>query len=116
MIRGKLSDAAAGKQALAKLASNPKAFSSGPVTVSHGAGGFYEFKEPDHTTSIGVVGDQLLVGIRATPAQLTAFAAAPEAPAPGAHGSVAFKVGLPALLQLALKKAPNQTVQAALSS
>jgi hypothetical protein len=116
MIRGKLSDPAAGKQTLAKLATNPQAFSSGPVTVSHGAGGFYEFKEPGHTTSIGVVGDQLLVGIRATPAQLTAFASAPATPAPGAQGSVAFKVGLPSLLQLAMKKAPNQTVQAVLSS
>lgn len=116
MARAQLSDPAAGKQTLAKLATDPIAFGSSPASVSHGPGGFYNFKEPKHTTTVGVVGNQLLLGVRATPAQLTAFASAPSTPASGAQGSVAFKVGLPALLQLALKKAPNKTVQTVLTS
>jgi hypothetical protein len=116
MIRGQLSDPSAGKTTLAKLASQPKAFASGPVSVSRPPGGFYAFKEPTHTTTVGVVGDKLVIGIRATAAQLSAFANAPASPAPGAQGSVAFKVGLPALLGLALKQAQNKTVQTLLSS
>jgi hypothetical protein len=115
MIRGQLSDPAAGKTTLAKLATQPKVFSTGPVAVSH-SGGFYAFKEATHTTTAGVVGNQLVIGISATPAQLTAFATAPTTPAPGAQGSVAFRVGLPALLGLALKQAQNKTVQTLLSS
>lgn len=116
LVRGQVSDPAAAKRTLAKLATDPRAFSSHPATVSRGPGGFYEFKEPTHTTTVGVVGDKLVVGSRATPAQLTAFAAAPATPAQGAQGSVAFKVGLPSLLALALKKAPNKTIQTVLSS
>jgi hypothetical protein len=116
MIRGQLSDPAAGKSTLAKLATQPKVFSSGPVKVSRAPGGFYLFKEATHTTTVGVVGDKLVIGIRATPAQLTSFANAPGTPAQGAQGSVAFKVGLPALLQLALKQVQNKTVQTLLSS
>jgi len=116
MIRGQLSDPTAGKQTLAKLATQPKAFGSGPVTVSRAPGGFYVFKEPAHTTTAGVVGNELVIGIRATPAQLTSFASAPATPASGAQGSVAFRVGLPALVGLALKQAQNKTVQTLLSS
>jgi hypothetical protein len=116
MARARLSDAAAGKQTLSKLATDPKAFSSGPVAVSRAPGGFYLFKEPKHTTTFGVVGDQLVLGIRATPAQLSSFASAPATPAAGAHGSVAFRVGLPSLLQLALKQAPSATVKTLLST
>jgi hypothetical protein len=115
MIRGQVSDAATAKADLAKLSTYPKAFSSGPVTISR-AGDFYVYKEPAHTTTVGVSGSQLVIGIRATPAQLTAFAAAPTTPAPGAQGSVAFRVALPSLLQLALRQAPNKTVQTLLNS
>jgi hypothetical protein len=116
MARAQLSDAVAGKQILAKLATDPKAFSSGPVSVSRGPAGFYLFKEPKHTTTIGVAGNELVLGVRATPAQLTAFASAPATPAPGAQGSVAFRVGLPALLQFALRQAPSATVKTLLST
>jgi Protein of unknown function (DUF3352) len=116
MIRGQLSDPAAGKTTLAKLATDPKAFSSGPIVVAKAPGGFYVLKERTHSTTIGVVGDMLVVGIRATPPQLTAFAGAPSTPAQGAQGSVAFKVALPSLLTLALKRAPNKTVATLLSS
>jgi hypothetical protein len=115
MIRGQLSDPAAGKTTLAKLAAQPKAISAQPVAVAHPAG-FYVFKEATHTTTVGVVGDKLMIGIGAGPPQLTAFAAAPSTPATGAQGSVAFRVGLPALLGLALKQAQNKTVQTLLSS
>ena len=116
MVRAQLSDVAAGQQTLSKLASDPEAFSSGPISVSHGPGGFYNFKEPTHTTTIGVVGDKIVLGVRATPAQLTSFASAPATPAAGAQGSVAFRVGLPSLLQLALKQAPSATVKTLLST
>jgi hypothetical protein len=117
MARGQLSDPAAGKTTLAKLATDPKAFSSGPVSVARAAGGFYVFKEPTHSTTVGVVGNELVLGVRATPAQLSSFATAPATPASGAQGSVAFRVGLPALLQLALRQqAPNKTVQSLLRS
>ena len=116
MIRGQVSDPAAAKTTLAKLATDPKAFSGGPVTIRHAPGGFYVFKEAAHTTTAGVVGDHLLIGVNASPPQLTAFAAAPSPPASGAQGSVAFKVGLPALLGLALKQAQNPTVQTLLRS
>jgi hypothetical protein len=116
MIRGQVSDPATAKTTLAKLATDPKAFSGGPVTIRHAPGGFYAFKEAAHTTTAGVVGDHLLIGVNASPPQLTAFAAAPSVPATGAQGSVAFKVGLPALLQLALKQAQNKTVQTILGS
>jgi hypothetical protein len=116
MIRGDLSDPAAGKTTLAKLATQPKTFSTGPVTIGHAPGGFYVFKEATHTTTVGVVGSKLVIGLNASPPQLTAFAGAPAVPASGAQGSVAFRVGLPALLQLALKQAQNKTVQTLLSS
>lgn len=116
MIRGELSDPTAGKATLAKLATQPKAFSARPVSVAHAPGGFYVFKEATHTTTVGVVGTHLLIGIGATPPQLTAFAAAPSTPATGAQGSVAFRVGLPTLLGLALKQAQNKTVQTLLNS
>ncbi len=116
MVRAQLSDAATGKQTLSKLATDPKAFSSGPETVSRAPGGFYLFKEATHTTTIGVVGDKLLVGVRATPAQLSSFASAPATPAAGAQGSVAFRVALPSLLQLALKQAPSATVKTLLAT
>ena len=48
---------------------------------------------PHQTITVGVVGDQLLVG-KATPAQLRAFAAAPATSAPGTQGSVAFRIAL----------------------
>jgi len=115
MIRGQVSDPGAANTDLAKLATDPKAFSSGPVTVSR-AGGFYAYKEAAHTTTVGVAGSQLLIGVGASPAQLSTFATAPATPASGAQGSVAFKVALPSLLQLALKQAPNKTVQTLLSS
>jgi Protein of unknown function (DUF3352) len=116
MIRSQLSDPAAGKTTLAKLSTDPKAFSKNAVTVSSVPGGFYAIKGPKSTTTVGVVGSQIVIGERATPAQLTAFAGAPTTAAQGAQGSVAFKVALPSLLQLALKRAPNKTVQTLLSS
>lgn len=116
MIRGQLSDPAAANAALAKVYSDPKDFSPGPVTIAKVPGGLYVVKSPTRTTTVGVVGDKLAIGIRATPPQLTTFANAPSSPALGAQGSVAFKVSLPSLLALALKQAPNQTVQTLLSS
>jgi hypothetical protein len=115
MIRGQVSDPATATTTLAKLATQPKAFSAGPVTIAH-HGSFYTFKESTHATTAGIVGNHLLIGIGATPPQLTAFASAPSTPATGAQGSVAFRAGLPTLLGLIVKQAQSKTVQTLLSS
>jgi hypothetical protein len=63
----------------------------------------------------GLVGSEFVLGT-GSPAQLRAFAAAPAAAAPGAHGAVAFRVALPQLLALTLRRAPSKTVQQVLNS
>lgn len=68
-------------------------------------GGFYAIQAGKRVT-VGVVGNQLVAG-NATPAQLTAFAGAPTASAPGGAGAVAFRIALPQLVALALHGAPS---------
>jgi hypothetical protein len=115
VARAQVSDGAAAARDLAKLASDPTAFFASATKVKKVGGGFYELRQGRTTITVGVAGSQLLVG-KASPAQLKAFAAAPTSPAPGAQGSVAFRVGLTQLLQLALKQAPPQIVRSLLSS
>ncbi len=115
MIRADLSDPSAASSTLSKLASFPSAFSSHALAMVRGPGGLYVVREPNSFTTIGVIGNQLVLGERATPAQLQAFAAAPTSPATGAQGSLAYKVALPSLLQYALKTTLPSTVQPILS-
>jgi hypothetical protein len=110
-----VTDPAAAAQTIAKLASRPRDLFRTARSVTHLGGGFYAINEPRETIVIGVVGSQLVAG-RATPAQLRAFAAAPASPAPNAQGSVAFRVALPALLELTLKRAPSGIAKTILNS
>jgi Protein of unknown function (DUF3352) len=83
---------------LAKLASAPHGvFKSGTAFTKLG-GGFYQIKKSGSPITLGVTGNQLVLG-KATVAQEKAFAAAPTTPASFAHGSVAFQVALSTLLR-----------------
>ncbi len=113
--RAAVSDPAAAKRTLSKLMSNPRAIAARAQSVRHLPGGFYAIKEPHQLITIGMAGNQLVVG-KATPAQLRAFAAAPTAPTSGTQGSVVFRVALTQLLHVALRHAPSQITQAILSS
>jgi hypothetical protein len=116
IIRAQVADPAAASSTLAKLSTSPQVFSSSATSATRAADGLYSINEPGHSTLVGVIGNQLVVGIRATAAQMTAFAAAPATPAPGAQGAVAFRVSLPALLQIALKTVPPKLVRSILST
>jgi hypothetical protein len=67
------------------------------------------------TVRMGLVGDQFVVG-KATPAQLLAFATTPATPAPGAQGSVAFRIALVDLLHLTLRQSLPPSVASILGS
>ncbi len=117
--RAAVSDRAAATSVLSKLVRAPRSVFNKATRVTKLGGGFYAIKEPSQTITVGVVSNrsanQLVAG-NATPARLRAFAAAPASPAPGAQGTVAFRIGLVQLLHLALKQAPPQIVQTILSS
>jgi hypothetical protein len=110
-----VSDAGKASQVLSKLMSDPGAAFGGGTTAHSLGGGFYHLKERKTTLTIGVVANQLVVG-RASHIQLQAFAGAPSTAASGAKGSLAFRVSLPQLLQLALKRTPSKTIQTVLGS
>lgn len=97
LVRADVSNASAAAAALSKLA-----------LAQHGAralgGGFYRVSA---NTIVGVTDGMLLIGRRASVAQLRAFATAPTVPAAGAHGPLAFRVALGQLLSLAFKHRPS---------
>jgi hypothetical protein len=104
IARVQVSDPAAARTTIAKLAAHPAAISRKPPTVKRLGGGFYSLR-PRHSkkaVTVGVVGDQLVVG-QASRAQLRSFAAAPPVPASGAQGAVAFKIALADVIRLASK-------------
>jgi hypothetical protein len=116
MGRAGVSDPTAAKSALAKLVTLPSAVLGKGTSVDKLGGGFYAIKQRGSSTiDIGVVGNQLLAG-NATPAQLRTFAVAPTSQASGAQGSVAFRIGLAQVLQLAMKQSPSKIAQTILSS
>lgn len=107
IARAQVSDPAAARAMLAKLV---RAKSAKGTRVDSLGGGLYAVHSNNIVLTVGVVGNQLLVG-RATPAQLRAFAAAPAAPTSGGPGSVNFRIALPELLGLTLRHAPSPTAQ-----
>jgi len=115
VARAQVSNGATAARDLAKLVSAPKTVFAKATSTKKLGGGFYDIREGATTITAGVVGNQLLVG-KASPAQLRSFGAASTTPAPGAQGSVAFRVGLTQLLQLTLKQAPPQIVRSILNS
>ena len=115
MGRALLSDPAAASRTIAKLVSQPKAVFSRATSVRSLGGGFYSIKEPGTAITLGVVGDELVVG-SAPVAALHAFASAPATVATGAQGTVAYRIALPTLVQLTLKHPPSQLERTVLSS
>lgn len=115
MVRATVSDPGAAARDLSKLLTAPRSVLGQASTTSGLGGGFYAIKQRRITITVGVAGDQLVVG-KAGAAQLRAFAAAPTTPVAGAQGSVAFRVTLSNLLALALKRPPPQIVAQLLSS
>jgi hypothetical protein len=102
--RVQVSDPAAARATMAKLATHPAALSRKPPTIKRLPGGFYAIKSPhSKAVTVGVVGNQLVAG-QATPSQLRSFAVAPPVPATGAQGAVAFKIALADVIRLASKR------------
>lgn len=114
MARAQVTDANTASSTLAKLVTAPKLVFSHATSVSKLGGGFYGINQPSGTVTLGVVGNQIVVG-KATPARLRAFAASPTAPATGAQGSVAFRVGLATILRVAIKQSPPQVARSILN-
>jgi outer membrane murein-binding lipoprotein Lpp len=94
-----------------RLAGAPSlAFSKGTKVQPLG-GGLYSIRETSGTDlTMGVVGNQLLLG-KATPAQIRSFAQAPSASVPGTAGALSFRIALLDLLHLTLKQAPSPAAQ-----
>jgi hypothetical protein len=113
-----VSNPSAAANVLAKLASAPHGLFKNATKISKLGGGFYVIKEPKTTLTVGVAGNQLVLG-KATVAQDKAFAAAPTTPASFAHGSVAFQLSLVDLLRSKLNSAgggeASQIIQLLLS-
>jgi hypothetical protein len=97
-----------------KVLKNPNAESKTKDTHSQALGGglylIREQSDPTNPVIAGVVDNQLLVGIKATAAQVRAYAKAPTSPASGS-GSVAFKVDVGDLLKLAYSRQANPLLQ-----
>lgn len=112
-IRVGVSDPAQATKALNALAHAPRSVAHRPFVPL--PGGFYAVKNGATRIVLGVVGNQL-VGGRATPAQLRAFAAAKTTAVPGAQGSVTFRIALVDLVKLGLHRTLPTFVQPILSS
>jgi len=116
MGRVGVTNAATAARTLAKLASVPRGLDSSAKSVTK-TGDFYAITDAKGSvTRIGIVGNQLVVGT-ASAAELQRFASETPTPAAGANGSVAFRIGLASLLQLAMHgQSVPQAAQAILSS
>lgn len=112
--RATVSNPTAAAQDLAKLASAPRLLFKPPTTLRKLPGGIYAIVGPHRTIDVGVIGDQLVAG-NASPSELKAFGATPAAPAAGAQGTLAFRVGLQQLLRARLKRTLPQVAQMILS-
>jgi hypothetical protein len=115
IARAQLSDPAEARAMLAKLAT---AEATGALhrkaELRSLGGGLYATSVSGKDLTLGVVGDQLVIG-RATAAQLQAFAAAPAAGASTGAGAVTFQISIPQLLQIALRNHANPAEAQALS-
>jgi hypothetical protein len=79
------------------------------TTSSPLGGGLYVIhstSDPTNPIVAGVVGSELVIGSKATAAQVRAYAKAPESKVSGS-GSVVFKVAVDKLLAIALRNNPN---------
>jgi hypothetical protein len=113
--RAAVSSGAAASRTLSKLMRAPRSVFKDATHVTKLSHGFYTIHEGKDTITVGVVGGEIVAG-NANPRQLRSFAVAPATPATGAHGTVAFRVALPALLHVVMKTPPSQIVQIVLAS
>ena len=109
MARAQVSNPSATAAMLAKLSKSGSSARRGPDLTALG-GGLYSINSAKPKLTVGLVGNQLLLG-RATPAQLRVFAAAPATSTASGTGSVAFRIALPELLRLTLKRSPSAIEQ-----
>jgi hypothetical protein len=115
LARAQVSDPSSVAQILLKLTKpGTSGSASKRAALSPLGGGLYSITSSKPQVTVGVIGDQLVVG-RATTAQLHAFAATPPATASSGTGSVTFRIALAQLLQITLKKAPSPLAQQMLS-
>jgi hypothetical protein len=111
VVRAQVSNVAAAGALLSKLSASgsgaPGGKGYGLTTIG---GGFYTITSSKPKLTIGLVGNELLVG-RATPAELRSFAAVPTEGTSSGAGSVTFRIALPQLLAITLRHAPSPTEQ-----
>jgi hypothetical protein len=107
LARVGVSDAGTARALLTKLA-RPGTGPHGPALIPAGRG-FYTIAASKPAVTLGLSGDELLVG-RATAAQLRAFGSAPVAAATGA-GSANLRIALGELLAMTLRHAPSAIEQ-----
>ena len=98
--RAEVADPAAAAATMAKLAKDPRDAFQTPTVVR--AGNTYVFKRPTGDVIVELVGKRVVVGSKATPGQVRAFAAAPSSAASG-QGPAAFSVALPQILAIATR-------------
>lgn len=115
MARAAVNDPASAASILSKLVRAPHGLLNSTSSVARRGSGFYAIKSPSETITLGVVGNQMVVG-KASVAQLRSFASAPTSPAVGARGSVAFRVSLSQLLHLAMSSSVPKVAEQILSS
>jgi hypothetical protein len=106
--RMQVSDPASAQSFIQKL-TKPGTGPKGPGLTPIG-GGFYTITASRPKVTVGLVGNELLVG-RATPAQLRAFMSAPSDGTSAGSGSITFQIALPQLIALTLKHAPSAIEQ-----
>lgn len=115
LARVQASHPAAVADMLAKLASSKPGAGSGLAGPVHRLGaGMYSFKSSGNTMTVGVIGNQLVLG-RAPVSALRAFASAPTVTTSSGTGSVTFRIALGQLLAMTLKHAPSGTEQQVLA-
>jgi hypothetical protein len=110
VARAQVSNVSAAGKLLSKLSAPGSGASGGKAYgLTAIGGGFYTITSSKPKLTIGLVGNELLLG-RATPAELRAFGATPTEGGPDT-GSVTFRIALPQLLAIALRHAPSPTEQ-----